>query len=71
MRDEQSHLSERKLGKSLKHFEFAFCVERGRRLVQDQQLRIAQIGARQSNTLPLAAGLRSTPVSKRRPSIWS
>ena len=41
--------------KRLEHFVFGTRVERRRRLVQNQQLRIAQIGARQRDLLPFAA----------------
>ena len=42
--------------KRSKHFEFASCVERGGRFVKDEQLRVTQIGPRQSHLLPLPTG---------------
>ena len=45
-----------KLAKALEHLELGARVERRRRLVQDQQLGVAHVGARDRDLLPLAAG---------------
>src|SRR5437660_2953039 len=55
VRDEQGHLLGCQFGKPLEHIVLAACIQRRRRLVQDQNLRIPQISARQSHLLPLAA----------------
>ena len=43
-------------GEALKHLEFAARVERRSGLVEDQHLRVAQVGAGQRDLLPFAAG---------------
>ena len=46
------------------HKRFAFGIERGSRLVQQQQRRIAQDRARDGDALALAAGQRDAAFSK-------
>ena len=41
---------------ALEHLELGARVERGGRLVEDQHLRVAHVGARDGDLLPLAAG---------------
>ena len=56
MGDEECGLLFGKIGKSLKDLALGSSVERRGRLVQDQQLRVAQMRARQGDFLPFAAG---------------
>src|ERR1700682_4479845 len=56
VRNQQRHLSACQFGKSLEYLVFGFSIQRRRRLVENQELRVAQIGARQGHLLPLAAG---------------
>src|SRR5208282_6273110 len=56
MRDKKCHLAVGELGEALKNFELAACVEGRGWLIENKQLRIAKIGARQSHLLPFAAG---------------
>src|ERR1700729_1128476 len=55
MGNKQCHFSRSQLGKSLEDLEFAASVERGGRFIENQYLRVAQIGARQRYFLPFAA----------------
>ena len=50
------HLAARQIVEAGKHLGLGDGIQRGGRLVQDQHLRIAQIGPRQREFLPLAAG---------------
>src|SRR3982074_814163 len=60
--DQQSHLSFGQLGKALKHFELTARVQSRSRLVQNKQLRVAEIGAGERHLLPLPTGeLASSP----------
>src|SRR5437899_6920283 len=54
MRDEERGFSFGKVCEALKDFEFAARVEGRGRLVQDEHLRIAQVGASQCDFLPLS-----------------
>ena len=56
MGNQERHLAFGKFGESLEDFMLGARIQRGRRLVQNQQLRIAQIGARQRDFLPFATG---------------
>ena len=56
MRNEDGHFILSQLGETIKDFVFGPRVQRCRRLVENQQLRIAQIGACESHLLPFAAG---------------
>ena len=49
-------LPSRQLLEALEHLELGARVERGGRLVEDQHLRIAHVGAGDGDLLPLAAG---------------
>src|ERR1700674_5000364 len=55
MRDKQCHLALRKLCKSLKYLQLAPRIECCRRLVENEQLRIAKICTSQSHLLPFTA----------------
>jgi len=70
MRDEQRHLAAGQLSKALEHLILAAGVEGRRRLVENQQLRVAQVRSRQRQLLPFPAR-QIDSGSKRRPSIWS
>ena len=54
--DQESHLALGEFGKALEHLELAAGIERGGGLVQDEKLRVAEIGAGEGHLLPLAAG---------------
>ena len=56
VRNKERHLPRGEFGKALENLELAACVERGRGLVKNQKLRIAQVGPGQRNFLPLSAG---------------
>ena len=56
VRNQQRHLPAGQLGEALEHFVLGPGVERSRRLIENQQLRVAQIGAGQGDLLPLSAG---------------
>src|SRR5216684_1977869 len=56
MRNKKRHFPGGQLRKTAKHFELTARVKSGSRLVQNQQLRVAQISPRQRDLLPLAAG---------------
>ena len=55
MGDQQSHFAGGEFGEALKDFKFTAGIERRGGLVEDQQLGIAQIGAREGHLLPFAA----------------
>src|SRR5580704_13723724 len=55
MRDEKGCFSRGKLGEAVKHFKFAARIERGRGLVQNQDLRFPKVGPRERHFLPFAA----------------
>src|ERR1700735_1281591 len=55
MRNQQRHFSLGQLGESFKHFMLRARIQRCSRFVEDQKLRVTQIGAGQSNLLPLAS----------------
>src|SRR5205809_250681 len=56
MRDEDRHASARELRETLKDFVLGARVERGGRLVEDEELRVAHIGPSQRELLPFTAG---------------
>ena len=56
MGDEERHFAGGEVGKALEDFVFGAGVQRGGGLIQDEELRVAQIGAGQGDLLPLAAG---------------
>ncbi len=56
MRDQQRHFAARQIVEAREHLRLGHRIQRGRRLVQDQHLRVAQISPRQREFLPLAAG---------------
>src|SRR4029077_16857852 len=56
MRNQERHLTLCQFGKSLEDFVLGAGIQRGRGLVQNEQLCITQIGARESNFLPLSSG---------------
>jgi hypothetical protein len=56
VRDEDRRPAGAELLEALEHLELGPRVEGGRGLVQDQQLRVAHVGARDRDLLPLAAG---------------
>src|ERR1700676_3917100 len=56
VRDQQRHLAFGEFGEALEYFVLGARVERGGRLVQDEQLRVAEIGASQRQALPFATG---------------
>ena len=55
VRDQQGHLAFGQFGETFEHFVLGARIKRRRRLVQNQQLRIAQIGASERDLLPFAA----------------
>ena len=55
VRDEYRHLAFREFREAKEHLILGPRVERGRRLIQHQQLRIAHVGPRKRHLLPLAA----------------
>ena len=56
MRDQDRHAALGQLGKSAKYFVLGQRIERRRRLVENDELRIAQIAAGQREFLPFTAG---------------
>src|SRR5580698_6125891 len=62
VRNKECHLSRGQFSKAVKNFELTAGVESRRRLIQDQELCIAQIGTSQGNLLPFAAGEIETTV---------
>src|SRR5579864_7420646 len=54
VRDEQGHFAFGQLREAFEHFVLGARVQSGRRLVKNQQLRIAQVGPSQGHLLPLA-----------------
>jgi len=56
MGNKKRHLSRGKFCEAAEYFELALGVQGRSRLVKNKQLRVAQIGARQRDLLPLAAG---------------
>ena len=56
VRDQHRGLAARQLLEALEHLELGARVERRRRLVEDQHLRVAHVGARDRDLLPFAAG---------------
>jgi hypothetical protein len=55
MGDEQSHFALGQFSKALKDLQFTFGIERGGGFIEDEQLRIAKIGAGESELLPFTA----------------
>ena len=58
------------VAEALEHLVFGAGVERGGRLVEDEHLGVAHVGAGDGDLLPLAAG-EVAPSLKRLPSGWS
>ena len=56
VRNKERHLPRGEFGKALENLELAARIERGGGFVKNQKLRVAQVGARQRNFLPLSAG---------------
>ena len=56
VRDQHDGLAAAELLEALEHFVLGARIERGGRLVEDQQLRVAHVGARDGDLLPFAAG---------------
>ena len=56
MRDEDGRLAAAHVLEVLKHLEFRPCIQGGRGLVEDQNLRVAHIGPGDRDLLPFAAG---------------
>src|ERR1035441_3717433 len=54
--NQHCHAPARQLGEPLEHLVLSARVQRGGRLVQNQQLRVAHVGPRQSELLPFAPG---------------
>jgi hypothetical protein len=55
MGDEERHFARSEFGEALEDFELAASVEGRGRFVEDEQLRVAQVGARKSEFLPLSS----------------
>jgi hypothetical protein len=55
VRDEKSHFALRQLIESLEDFVLGAGIESGRRLVENQDLRLSKIGPSESKLLPFAA----------------
>src|SRR5450631_1084060 len=55
MGDQKRHLTGGKFRKTLEGLKFAFSIECGCGLIQNQKLRIPEIGSRQRNALPFAS----------------
>src|SRR6185312_12460073 len=56
MRNQKSHFAFRQIAEPFENFVFSLCVERSGRLVQNKNLRIAEISTGERKALPLAAG---------------
>src|SRR5688500_16509799 len=56
VRDKERHLALRQFGKALEYLVFRAGIERGGRLVEDQQLRVSKVGAGELNLWARSAG---------------
>src|SRR5215469_1392096 len=62
MRNQQRHLAQGQLREALEDFVLRAGIERSGRFIENKDLRIPQIGARQRYSLPLTAGKVHTSV---------